>query len=159
MSDWTAPDFLDKLETALNARTGITTLTPKVRVLTYYPSVDEPLTDAIIIGFEVSDTNEPAALGQVRYTETVDVDCEIRVVRPGAGSTPAKAARDRCKNLLGEIDNELRTTLPDVGDQTLSAHVASRNMAQFAYHSKSAAVRVCLIEFVIQYKARTSKAS
>ena len=53
MSDWTAPAFLDALETALKARNGITTLTAKVGVLTYYPSVDEPLTEAIIIGWEV----------------------------------------------------------------------------------------------------------
>ena len=159
MSDWTAPDFLDALETALNARVGITGLTPKVRVLTYYPSVDEPLTDAIIIGFEVSDTNDPAALGQGRYTEVVDVQCEIRVVRPGAGTTVAKKARDRCMNLLGEIDNELRTTLPQVGDQTISAHIATQNMAQFPYHSGTSAIRVCLIEFTIEYKARTSKES
>ena len=159
MADWTAPDFLDALETALEARAGITGLTPKVQILTYYPSVDEPLTDAIIIGYEVTDVNEPAAVGQVRYQETVDVQCEIRVIRPGAGETPSKAARDRAKNLLGEIDNELRTTLPAVGDQTVSAHVASRDMGQFAYHSGASAVRVCLIEFMIQYKARTSKAS
>ncbi len=159
MADWTAPDFLDVLEAALNVRAGITGLTPTVRVLTYYPSVDEPLTDAIIIGYEVSDANEPAALGQGRYTETVDVECEIRVIRPGAGTTVAKAARDRVKNLLGEIDNELRTTLPNVGDQTISAHITSRNLAQYAYQAGAAAVRVCLVEFTIQYKARTSKAS
>lgn len=159
MADWTAPDFLDKLETALNARSGITSLTPAVRILTYDPSIDEPLTDAIIIGHTVSDTNEPAAVGQGRYEETVSVQCEIRVIRPGAGSTPAKEARDRAKNLLGEIDNELRTTLPAVGDQTIRAHVASRDMSQFAYHGGAVPVRVCLIEFTIEYRARTSKAS
>ncbi len=159
MADWTAPDFLDVLETALNARPGITSLSPKVRVLTYYPSVDEPLSDAIIIGYEASDANEPAALGQGRYLETVDVLCEIRVVRPGAGSTVVKTARDRAKNLIGEIDNELRTTLPNVGDQTTAAHITSRDMGQYAYQAGAAAVRVCLIEFVIRYKARTSKAS
>ena len=159
MSDWTAPDFLDALETALNARAGITGLTPKVRVLTYYPSVDEPLTDAIIIGFEVSGTSEPAAVGKGRYTDAVTLDCEIRVVRPGAGSTPAKAARNRMSDLLGEIDNELRTTLPQVGDQTISAHIATQNMAQFPYHSGASAIRVCLIEFTIEYQARTAKGS
>ena len=148
------------METALKARAGITGLTPKVGILTYYPSVDEPLTDAILIGFEVSDTNDPAALGQSRYTETVIVDCEIRVVRPGAGTDVAKEARDRAANLLGEIDNELRTTPPQVGDQTISAKSENRHMAQYPYHSAGgSAVRVCLIEFTIEYKARTSKES
>ena len=103
MSDWTAPDFLDVLEIALNARAGITGLTPKVGILTYYPSVDEPLTDAIIIGFEVSDTNDPAALGKGRYTEVVDVQCELRVVRPGSGTPVPNKDRDRCMNRLAQI--------------------------------------------------------
>ncbi len=159
MSDWTGPDFLDALETAISARTGITSLTPNVRVLSYFPSIDEPLTDAIILGHTVTDINAPAALGQNRYEETVDIESQIRIIRPGAGTTPSKTVRDRAKNLLGEIDNELRTTLPAVGDQTISAHITTRTMSQFAYQAATTAVRVCLIDFTIQYKARTAQAS
>ena len=159
MSDWTGPDFLDALETAISARSGITGLTPTVRVLSYFPSIDEPLSDTIILGHTVSDVNEPAAVGQKRYEERVDVESEIRIVRSGAGSAPAKTARDRAKNLLGEIDNELRTTLPSVGQQTLSAHMTKRTMSQFPYKVGVTPVRVCLIEFTIQYKARTAQTS
>lgn len=161
MSDWTAPDFFDKLETAVAARAGITGLTPKVRVITYFPSIDEALSDTLILGYEATDSNEPAALGQGAYDETVDVECQIRIVRPGAGSTVARTARVRASNLLGEIDNELRTNLAalQVGRQTISALITDRQMSQFPYQAGTTGVRVCTIDFTIRYAARTNRES
>lgn len=156
MADWTAPAFLDALVTQIGVRAGITSLTPTVRVLAYYPGADEPLTDAILLGFTVTDTNEPAALGNQSHEEEVTIDCEVRVVRPGAGAVPAKVARDRAADILGEIHDEVATNWPQVGTQTIAARVQSRTMSQFPYQAGETAVRVCLIEFVIVYKARTT---
>lgn len=156
MAHWTAPAFLDALTTQIAARAGIIALTPTVRVLAYYPGPDEPLTDAILLGFTVTDSNEPAALGNQSHQEDVTIDCEIRVVRPGAGSSPASAARDRAALILGEIHDEVATNWPQVGTQTIAARVQGRTMTQFPYQAGETATRVCLIEFQILYKARTT---
>jgi len=155
--NWTAPDFVNQLVVALRARSAVVALAdPPVRVLDYWPSPDEVITDAVIIGHEVSDTSESAALGNRRRTESVDVDGEVRVVRPGGGPVIAKAARDRAAVLLGELDDQLRDDWPDVGDQTEMAELASRRMLQFPSTADSGTpVRVCVVEFTVRYRART----
>lgn len=159
MSDWTANAFITGLKTSLAARAGILAFIPVVRIVNYDPSIDEPMTDVIVVGHTVSDVNEPAALGQNRYQETVDVECDIWIARPGAGDTPANDARVRAMDLLGEVDNQLRTAPPDVGDDTISARIATRAMLQRAHHSGETPVRLCLISFTIRYEARTRAAS
>lgn len=160
MADWTAPAFIDSFVAQLAARTGITSLTdPTVTVIDYWPGDTENLGDVIIVGYSAADTNEPAAIGQGRYEETVTLSCHIRVVRPGAGTTVAKTARDRAAGLLGEVDNQLRTTFPEVGDQTIAASVTRRQMDQFPSTAGGTGVRVCVIEFDVEYRARTPKTS
>lgn len=160
MSDWTAGAFKDALKTALEARAGVIGFTaPTVSVFTYWPGEDEWSTDTIVVGYTVADTNEPAALGNNSYTEEVNVESQVLVVRPGAGETVAKTARDRASNMLGEIDNQLRTSPPAVGTQTISARISDRAMDEFPSISGGTAVRVCRIEFTITYKARTAAAS
>jgi len=162
MSDWTAPAFIDLLQTRLLARATLTAMDPPVAVFTYDPNPDDTVTDRLVIGYRVADENEPAALGQGRYEETVTVNCEIMVVRAGAGDVKAAAARTRAADILGELDNELRTDpLPQVGDQTTHAQIAKREMMQFpsTYGTAGAGVRVCVIRLDVVYTARTSPAS
>jgi len=157
VSDWTAPAFTTALTASLAARAGITDLTdPKVRVLDYWPSADEGITDAIIVGYQAEDSTEHVAIGNQSQDETVTVHCEIRVVRPGAGQTVATACRTRAAFLLGEVADELREAAPDVGDQTVFARTDNRDLVQFPSTAGATAVRVCLIEFDVVYKARTS---
>lgn len=161
MSDWTAPAFISSLVTTLSARSGITTLTnPAVRVLDYWPAIDEKITDALIVGYEAEDTNQEATIGNRTQEETVTIKCEIRVVRPGSGATVAGTARTRTANLLGEVDNQLRTDWPEVGTQTVAARISNRDLMQFpSTDSRGGPVRVCLIRFDVEYRARTASAS
>ncbi|MFP5330927.1 MAG: hypothetical protein ACLGHX_00975 [Acidimicrobiia bacterium] len=157
MSSWTAPEFMDELATAVAARSGITALTPKVRVLTYWPSADESITDALIL-YAAEDTAEHTVMNPSTkpQDEEVNVEGEIRVARAGAGSTVAKACRDRAMTILNELDAQLRTAPPAVGQQTLRARLAGRRMDQFPSESGNAPVRVCLVNFTISYRARTT---
>lgn len=154
---FTAPAFLDALKTALDANATLTALTsPSVRVTTYFPSADEALTDVVILGHTVVSPMDPAALGQKRYKEDVTIQCEIRVIRAGAGETVAKAARDRAAAVLGAIHVQLKDSPPNVGDQTISAKITDREMIQFPSESGGAPVRVCLVAFNVVYEARVS---
>lgn len=157
-TNWTAFPFKRALATQVAARAGITGLEPDVRVLTYFPSEDEPLTDSIIIGHTSTDAgSDRAHVGGPRHDETVDVECQIRVVRPGAGDTPAQEAEDRAEALLAELDSEVRSNLPDVGDQSWAGKLANRESSLFGYLAGDGnPVMVCLIDFTVQYKARTS---
>lgn len=157
-TNWTAFPFKRALATAVAGRAGITALDPAPRILTYFPSEDEPVTDSIIIGHTSTDAgSDRAHVGGPRYDETVDVECQIRVVRPGAGETPAQEAEDRAEALLAELDAEVRANLPDVGDQSWGGRLANRESSLFAYLAGDGSpVMVCLIDFTVQYKARTS---
>lgn len=146
---------MDELATAVGARAGITALTPKVRVLTYWPSADESITDALIF-YAAEDTANHDVMNPVTkpQREDVTIEGEIRVARSGAGETVAKACRDRAVTILTELDTQLRSTPPAVGNQTLNARLASRRMDQFPSESGSP-VRVCLVNFTVSYSART----
>lgn len=154
---FTAPAFIDDLKTKLEARTGITDLTPAVTVYAYWPSPDESTTDAVILGFQALDNNEQATMRSNRsHEETVDLQCRITILRPSAGEAPAKAARDRAETILNEIDTQLREDHPDVGDFTHQVKIANRDMRQFPDQAGSTSVRVCVVDFTIQYAARTT---
>lgn len=157
MSSWTAPEFMDELASAVGGRAGITALTPKVRVLTYWPSADESITDALIF-YAAEDTASHDVINPATkpQREDVTIEGEIRVARAGAGGTVAKACRDRAVTILNELDDQLRDSKPAVGQQTLRAVLSSRRMDQFPSESNNAAVRVCLVNFTISYSARTT---
>ena len=153
---WTGPAFKQALVTQVNAISALQALRPKVRVLDYAPSIDEPLTDVISVGYEIADDNEVVVLGNQRYDEVVTVECGIRVVRPGAGASPANDAEDRAVTLLAHVTDHVHQGAPKVGDQTLRARVTNRRFEGYPYQAKTMAVRVASIEFSIVYTARTS---
>lgn len=159
-ANWTAFPYKRALATKVAALEDVTSLTPKPRVLTYFPSPDEPLTDSIIIGHTSSDGGTRRAhAGGPRFDEQVDVECQIRVVRPGAGQEAADQAEDRAEALLALLDAVIRNkdTAPKVGDQSWAGKLANRSSDLFAYLAgEGSPVMVCLIDFTIQYNARTS---
>jgi hypothetical protein len=155
-NEWTAFDFKRQLVDQVSAVLSVDP--PEVRLLTYFPSPEEPLTDAIILGHSINDDLEAVALGNQRFDEAVNLECQVRVVRPGAGEEPAREAEDRAALLLSLVDTQLRTDPPSVGNQTLRAEVDSRDAALFAWQSgDGVAVRACIVDFVVSYRARTSR--
>lgn len=150
--DWTAFAFKRALATKIEAAL------PDERVVTYFVNPDEEgLNDVIMVGHSLTDTKAQEKLGGNRHREDVTVECQLRSIEYGAGETTAQAAEDRAVALLAEIDEIVRTDAPQVGDQTLSATLASRDAGLFAVVSQEgAAARVCLIDFTIQYRADTS---
>lgn len=158
MTTWTAPAFIEGLQTSVAARSAITALSdPAVRVLDYSPAGDEPRGDIIVIGYEAEDNKEHAAFGNSSHREIVILRCAIEVIRPGAGAEKSAAARTRAAFLLGEVDAQLREDSPAVGDQTERARLSSRHLFQFASNdSRGSPIRVCLVDFEIEYSARTS---
>ena len=155
MSDWTAPAFIDALVTAVAARSGITALTPTVNIRTIWLPPEAGGSDEVML-YGATDINEPAALGGGRYEETVTISGQIRIKRPGASETVAKAGRDRIAEILGEFDAQLRTGLPQVGDQTISGKLATRDLKAFADIVDTTAAVITITEFTIVYKSRTS---
>lgn len=155
-NEWTAFAFKRQLVEQVEAVLSVDP--PEVRLLTYFPSPDDLLTDTIIVGHTASDDKEQVTMAGTssRHDETVNVECQVRVVRPGAGEKPAREAEDRAAKLLSVVDTQLRTSAPAVGSQTLSARVATRDAVLFASQaSDGTPLRVCLIDFVVTYRART----
>ena len=154
---WTAPTFLDDLVTLAEADATIAAFDPAVTVYDYWPSPQESLTDALILGYRVRDDSEWAALAQRRADTKVMVECAIECTRPGAGRTVARAARDRVKDVLQRVHELVRDTPPTAGEQTISALIIERDMQQYpvAIGDASTPGRTCAIEFVIEYTART----
>ena len=109
------------------------------------------------LGVDATDAKEPVALGAQRHDEDNVVGCLISVIRYGSGDTEAKAARDRANFLMAEVDDEIRTNSPKVGDQTLNMRVTNREYESFpTKDQENAPVRVARILFDVVYKARTS---
>jgi hypothetical protein len=158
MSQWTAFDMTAALTTAVAARSGVTTLTPTVRVISYLPSPDEQMPDAIVIGYLAvdSDDHQRAHAGGNRFDEEVNLISRVQVTRPGAGQDVANTVRTRAEVLLAEVDAEVRTNLPTVGDQAWAGKVVDRDMAVIATIRQGVAALVCAIDFNINYSARTS---
>jgi hypothetical protein len=172
MADWTAPYFVDALTAAVAARADIQAMSdPTVTVLSYDPGIDADVGDLMVIGYELSDVNEPAALGRNRYKETVDVVCSLQVIRYEASAnngSASAAARLRASDMLGAVDNTLRladgTTNANphlkVGDQTTRMQIISRDLTLFpSFDLNGAPVQVCRIDFTVQYEAYTSPSS
>lgn len=155
-ADWTAFDMAEALRAAVAAR--VASYDPVPRVLTYLPSPDEQMADAIIIGYLASDSedNRRAAVGGSGFKEEVGLDSRIQVTRPGAGQADADKARARAQALLAEIDDEVRDNLPDVGEQSWAGIVIDRDAILIATNREGTGALLCAIDFTIRYVARTS---
>ena len=159
MTALAAPEFLDLLKPAIEARGDIQALDPVPTVYTHWPTIDWSVSDSIILGYDVSATIEPAAVGRNRVDEDATLDSQIRIMRAGAGETIAKNARDRAKALYQAVDNELRSNHPELvgaNDDIMWARCGSYELAQFPMDIGSASVstRVAVVTFQIIYKAR-----
>lgn len=161
MSGFSVPEFLDLFKTQLDARGDLAALTPDVRTFTFWPTFDPSVTDAIIVGYDATATVTPAAIGRNRVDEDVTLRCQIRVLRPGAGETQAKAARDRAQTLYAAVDNELRTNHPELAgpdDDVQYARCGSYDLAQFPTEvgDTPIPVRAAVLEFEAIYRARVA---
>lgn len=154
---WTAYAFKNALITQVIAAMAV--YDPVPVVVSYFPSPDEDNGDSIAVGWQMTDDTEAIALGeQQRYDEDVVVSCRVNVTRPGAGETVAQAAETRAALLMGEVDTQVRTAPPSVGDQTFRARLTNRNSVSMAWFvGEGVAARRCVIEFDVVYRARTSK--
>ena len=157
-ADWTAFDMVKALRIAVAARAGVTSLSPEVRVVSYLPSPEEQMPDAIVIGYMAtdSDDNERAHAGGTRFDEEVNLVSRVQVTRPGAGQDVADAVRLRSQTLLAEVDNEVRDNLPTVGDQAWAGKVINRESVVIATIREGVGAMLCAVDFDINYKARTS---
>ena len=154
---FTGPDFLDSLVTKCEADPTLNGYSPTVSVYDYWPSQQEPLTDALILGYRITDDSEWSATGQLRGEDTVRVECAIECLRAGAGRIPARAARQQVRDILQRVHEIVRDDRPVVGEQTIVAKLVSRDMQQYPVEigDGKTPARVCSVEFVIGYTART----
>lgn len=151
-------EFKDLLKPQLEARGDLSVLDPVPTVYTVWPVLDYSVSDAIILGYTARATRTPAAVGRNRVDEEPELDCQIRVMRAGAGEVVGKAARDRAAILIAAVDNELRTNHPELSgadDHTFWARISDYEPDEFP-DPGDAALRICVITFQILYKARVS---
>lgn len=156
---WTVPEWLDSMKSKIEADATVSAMEPDVEVYTAEPSAQVMTSDIIVLGYEGNDNDEEGVpLGQGSRDETQLIKCYVQVVRPGAGETIAKEARDDAASIIRAVDGILRSSPPSVGSQTYATKLAARDFAQFPSEvgSSSTPVRVCVIQFDIQYRARTS---
>lgn len=162
---WTAYPFKRALATAVAARSGITSLTPALVIRTDFPSLDEPITDSIVIGYRLEDQVERPTLTSDAagppLDEEVEVFCQVRTARPGAGETVAQLAEDRARVIIAEIDDELRgmslsALSSTVGGQVFWARIRERSSILLDRRSGDTPMKVCLVQFRIRYRARTA---
>lgn len=110
MATSTIPAVKQALQTLLSARPGMS----GAKITWAVPNTDIPR-DWISLD-DVTGRQAPARLGRQARDEEYTLQITVTVVRP-AVDTPASVA-DRCFDLVGEIENQLRTTvdlgLPDV---------------------------------------------
>ena len=158
MAGISAPEFVDVLKVALDARADIIALDPRPVVYSYWPSADYSITDAIILGYEGrSGPRTPGELGPNSIDEEPILDSLIRVMRAGAGEDVAKSARDRARAILLIVDNELRTNHPELAgadDWVMWARVGAYDYKQFPDPGAETPMSVYLLEFEILYRAR-----
>lgn len=161
---WTAFEVLDALKTALDARASLTALEPpNIVVWREWPVADYSITDAIILGYGGEFTLAPSAVGRLRFDEADTLDCEIRILRPAASSdgvagsdAAAKDARDRTKAIFDEVEAEVRAGLAEpAGGDMIKSWVSGGNWAQFPDEAGDVPIRVCVLDFTIQWTART----
>jgi hypothetical protein len=159
MSGWTVPTFLDAMKVKLEADSTLLALDPAVQVYTAEPSLQITGSDVIVLGYSgEDDDDESPPLGNASRDERQNINCYVMVVRPGAGETTAKAARDRAATIIGIVDSILRTDPPPVGQNRYAMRIGSRRFQQYPSEvgGSSTPVRVSVVDFNINYRARTS---
>jgi hypothetical protein len=148
------------LKTALEARASLLALPdPAVTVVAHWPTLDVSITDSIILGYFGRFTNAPVAVGRRRFDEENELDCQIRVIRAGAGDDKQVEADDRVLAILAEVDEQLRDGLTDPASGELTKlWIQSGEFAGFPSEvgEPSVHVRISVVEFVIGFTARTS---
>lgn len=147
MSTFTFPAMVDALRTQLLARTHLTADT-EVGVYTGPISSDTPYPRKTILFIRCEDQAEPAGLGpqtQVNQKERYTVEGVIAGSSPLKGETGIKAARDACKSLLEELNQQLRE------DMTVSATVEWAFISSVDWEQGVDADRgrICLATFAI----------
>lgn len=144
MATSTVPAVLDALRTALDARPGL----DGVSIFTG-PAGDEAGLESIEF-FDVEDWSlEFANLGGSKRDEEYSLQGFVWIVKPGAGETTIKAARDRAIAIYIEIESQLRTD-PKVGERLLWALPNTARLTQ----RMSDKGRVAILEFTVRCKAR-----
>lgn len=154
--EWTGFAMRTALRTAVAARPGITNLTPEVRVVSYMPSPEEQMPDAIVIGYLIRDADEMerVALGANRYDEVVSLLSRVQVTRPGAGQETADLASTRAQALLAEVETVVRSALPDVGDFSWAGKTVDREAVVIATIRENTGAMLAAIDFEVLFKAR-----
>lgn len=151
---WTFAQLVDTLKTQLEPL--VASFDPGVEVRVSMPSADESISDVIVLGIDADDMDKgQVSLGSHTHDEEVTIVCLVGAIRYGSGDVEAKAARDRCLELLAVIDEEIRTNTPEVGVQTFRCHVTNRTFESFPSMAGASAVRVARITFDLEYRART----
>lgn len=151
----TAPAFLSGLRTKLQARAALSGVTVHV--------VSPPelgIADAIVlIWARVDGLQEPAALGKLRRRDGYTVPGMIRTYR-AAGAAGAQdsdsvwqAAMERGAALLGEVTDQVFKDPPNVGDQTVTAHVEDNGFTPVPGDNGG---WFCEWSFSVVYQARVS---
>lgn len=104
MSTTTAPAFLDAFRTQLLARGGLAGVT----VWTAHPGDDLGTED--IVFHTVTGDQQPQSFSSPHNREEIyQVAGFIFCLKPGAGETVIKQARDRATAILAEVENQMRT--------------------------------------------------
>ena len=161
---WTATEVLDALKTSLDARAPLSALEPpQIVVWREWPMPDYSMTDAIILGYGGEFTLDPHAVGRLRFDEADTLDCQIRILRPAAASdgvagtdAAAKAARDRAKAIFDQVEAEVRAGLADpAGGDMIRSWISSGTWAQFPDEAGEVPIRVFVVDFTIEWQART----
>jgi trehalose-6-phosphatase len=145
MGTWTAPALLDALKARLELRTNI--INWKTQIATA-PLGDETKPDAIVF-FGAEGSQEWAALGKLAKDDMFRVEGAIWIVKPGAGETVAKAARDQATARLKELEDELRAD-PSVGSVVMRCEVQSHQLEQ----GTNTSGRWCQITFFLNVRQR-----
>jgi hypothetical protein len=155
MGATTLPQLLDALLVALSDREGLA----GVNIYTCPVSPEELGPEGIEFAEEVSVEQARASFGNTDLEESYTVSGSLLVAAPmppgsGAVNRAAKAARDRCAELLHEISEELATndTLDnEVRDVSIASQVWHQGMAPEAQLG-----RVCWVEFSLAVVARVT---
>ena len=158
MSGWTGPTFRDALVAALQARPNLTGLTPPLLIAGYVQSIDYPDSDVLTIGVKITDTREYANIGpSAPSDEAVSLQCDLRVVRPGADKTVIDATETRVQLVMDEVALAIRdkTAMSWVTTQANNRRIDTREYFNFPSDAGAAAVRVALVNFTVAYEART----
>lgn len=150
-AQWPVPDFLDAFKTQLEAVSGLS----GVNVHTAPPGPDTDTSDRIILASGDLTGNTPwSAVGQLHRDDQFTIPCEIIAVRPGAGETVAKTARDRVETLFQLVLEEMKAP-PQVGTQTIAVSDISYTLKQGPVEGMAGS-RAALLEFQFTVTVRVT---